>query len=195
MTLHAYVIETQEALVIHKSRCHDLGLAIRPQLFGEEPVSTAAIMDVSSPSSALSSAGESPKTTPTDIKYLRSQGGIKGVLEVHKAGIVRGKRTKYIHIVWQVRDEQLQGYVHLWKTTEIWTLLKRQQAFHNWFSKLRPSWNMCSDLNSSFLPPGPGVINPGSHWRKLTSWSYLFILYGSKNIAVGVRLWHPIVYA
>ena len=43
-------------------------------------------MDMSSSPSSASSPGESSKVTATDVKYLRSQGGIKGVLEIHKAG-------------------------------------------------------------------------------------------------------------
>ncbi|CAE7350682.1 unnamed protein product, partial [Symbiodinium pilosum] len=109
----------KDALLEYRSRCHDLGLTIRPRVFEEQAELELPIMDMSSSPSSASSPGESSKVTVTDIKYLRSQGGIKGVLEIHK-----------------VREEELQGYAHLWKTTEIWSLLKRQQAFHNWFSKL-----------------------------------------------------------
>ena len=36
----------------------------------------------------------------------------------------------------QVRNQDAEGYTLLFKVTELWTLLSRQQAFHNWFSKL-----------------------------------------------------------
>ena len=77
----------QDALLEYRSRCHDLGLTIRPRVFEELEEQELPIMDMSNSPSPASSPGESSKVTATDIKYLKSQGGIKGVLEIHKARV------------------------------------------------------------------------------------------------------------
>ena len=36
----------------------------------------------------------------------------------------------------QALDDDMEGYAYMWRTHEIWSVLKRTQKFHNWFSKL-----------------------------------------------------------
>ena len=55
------------------------------RLFKEQAERELPIMDMSTSPSSASSPGESSNVTATDMKYLKSQGGLKGALEIHKA--------------------------------------------------------------------------------------------------------------
>ncbi|CAE7245477.1 hemA [Symbiodinium sp. CCMP2592] len=96
------------------------GLYLRPRLEEpSEPEETAVVLQEPFVPQQDGRPAEG-EYTRTEISYLRTARGHRGVFQIHKVK----------------SEDATEGYLHLFRISQVWPLLKRQQAFHNWQDNL-----------------------------------------------------------
>ena len=129
----------QDLLDANRRRAATAGLLIRPRLFvaAQSPNSENAEL---SPLHGVPDSPPSPESTATQILYLRTTHGQQGVLSTSQ-GLLHPFHCGCSHMSsLQVIDENsaVQGFRMFLRTEEIWRIMHRGVAFHNWFTKLCP---------------------------------------------------------
>ncbi|CAE7232876.1 unnamed protein product [Symbiodinium necroappetens] len=107
----------EEALTSFRARAASCGLWFRPRIFGAD-APAAANDNAQAAEAAASDSSCSPGQDYHNFEtlYLSCHKAVKGILQLHKV------------------TEDIQGYRMLFRVEELWSLAKRQQHFHNFFS-------------------------------------------------------------
>lgn len=141
----------QEALKTCREAATSLGLWLRPRLFQLAPV---AADEEARPAVPGSDSSGSPGTEYSDYEtlYLACSTAKKGVLQLHKAHAWEGWFFRhrrgldlFVGTYMQCHGaqvfEDIQGYKVLFRAEELWSVSKRLQHFHNFFSKMSAAYN------------------------------------------------------
>ena len=134
----------QAAIESFRNDFYRLGVPLRPPFF---PVQVAEPILIEDPAEAATpSPSSSPQSACTDTEtlFLQCRGAVQGVLQLHKASrrysVRRSVMSSLILLSHacktEVESQELQGYSFLWRTDEVWRIMRRAQQFQSWYSKL-----------------------------------------------------------
>ena len=123
-----------------------MGIFVRPRLFKAEPSQPEEVV---ADEEQQSPQRNSPTPmTATDVVYVKIDGAVKGVLQLHKAAcptkvyMIHASSKAPLHrlftlsITQVAAEDNILGYRVLFRSEEVWALAKRSQKFYNWFTKL-----------------------------------------------------------
>ncbi|CAE6970138.1 unnamed protein product, partial [Symbiodinium sp. KB8] len=152
----------EEALDMHRAAFAKQKVYFRPRIFHDRSAKAPQQqqqMPIEDGESQNSSPPSSSKSyTATEILYLRSQGAVRGVLQLHKVA------------------EPLQGYKVLLRAEEVWSLTKRRLqiagghvTLQSWkrfldYSGINQRWHHCKMLSTEEQNIDTGIRLPVATW-------------------------------